>query len=45
MKARFSARLSSTAAMPMRTGAAVSPRAKKAGTSTFTSTKAGSPTA
>ena len=45
MKAKFSARFSATAELPVQTGALVSPRAKKAGTSTFTSTKAGRPTA
>ena len=33
------------ATMPTRTGVRVSPRAKNAGTSTFTSTKAGNPSA
>ncbi len=45
MNARFSARLSATATSPIFTGIAVSPRAKKPGARTFTSTKAGSPTA
>ena len=45
MKARFIARFSTTAATPIFTGVAVSPRAKKPGASTFTSTKAGRPIA
>jgi hypothetical protein len=45
IKARLSARLTATDKIPIRTGAEVSPRAKNAGAKTFTSTKAGSPTA
>ena len=41
----FSAKLSATQAKPMVTGVRVSPRAKKAGASALTSTKAGRPVA
>ena len=45
MNAKLSARFRPMAPKPTFTGVPVSPCAKKAGTSTFSSTKAGSPSA